>query len=666
MGTTQHLIRRGHFFHWRRRLPAQSTSFGVLQVSLRTTDPARARILARRLTAESDRMFEDIRRETLTPADARKWLNHVVSEEIARVRLDRSLIFADGGANPQADWAMATAWQMLAKHSVNAELEDEDIAALIQQGRSEMDIHQLEITLDMLGQEVRSEPRIRKMARAFNELIGREDDLPAPMLLLLRKLFIEGRAAAWKVIPEDQGPEIANDLAADLAADFLRSERDAFLAPLAPWDGLSRAASPVAVPPTPEPVAPPPAPVAVELSPAATTRAMPSDPAPQSALQSHEPTHAAPVEPAPRNLASEPSFDPSISAVIERLVIQKSRAGVSEATQRQYLSFGALFIQITGLSDVRAVRQGHVMQFRATLQQMPKSWGKSPTDAHASIADLMEKARSLPKDQVGIAPGTLNRHLSHLAQMLEHATREGLHVDGEVMPRRLTLPEDRRNRDKNASFRPSELERLFNHSIWQGCKSERHRNSPGDLVLKYGLFWIPLLVAYTGAEREELAALSTEDVRVEDGIHYLAIEENANRGVKNFTSTRKVPLHEHLIELGFLAHVQQAKRRANDLFPELRPAGHSKQDRRKKYGDRIYYAFDKALEKALDGNPRNLCLHSMRHYVRDYLALDPTVPDKVRYDLISHEGADEDTRTYGAESPLRHLQDAVNRLPRVF
>ena len=58
-------------------------------------------------------------------------------------------------------------------------------------------------------------------------------------------------------------------------------------------------------------------------------------------------------------------------------------------------------------------------------------------------------------------------------------------------------------------------------------------------------------------------------------------------------------------------------------------------------------AWSEVLKKVFDGNPRELCLHSMRHYARDQFALDPSIPEKIRYDLIGHEATDVDTRTYG-------------------
>lgn len=175
MGHTLHLFRRGDTYQWRRRLSSPSTISCVLQVSLRTTDLRRARILARRLTAESDRMLDDIREETLTPAEASAWLRHVVAKEMARVRKSRDTIFANGGADTRADWAMATAWRMLAQRSVNVELADEDIEDLRRQGRSgicyttikdEWNVKKIELLVS-LGYEVKVIEEIEDGVRTY-------------------------------------------------------------------------------------------------------------------------------------------------------------------------------------------------------------------------------------------------------------------------------------------------------------------------------------------------------------------------------------------------------------------------------------------------------------------------------------------------------------------
>ena len=70
-----------------------------------------------------------------------------------------------------------------------------------------------------------------------------------------------------------------------------------------------------------------------------------------------------------------------------------------------------------------------------------------------------------------------------------------------------------------------------------------------------------------------------------------------HRGVKTFSSERLVPIHEHLIELGFLRHVVDMRQRgATALCPELIATNDSQS-----FGDKIYYNWAKALVLQLDG-----------------------------------------------------------------
>ncbi len=62
--------------------------------------------------------------------------------------------------------------------------------------------------------------------------------------------------------------------------------------------------------------------------------------------------------------------------------------------------------------------------------------------------------------------------------------------------------------------------------------------------------WAPWLCAYTGARISEMTQLRGEDVTTKDGIHYLRITSDA--GSVKSGQYRDVPLHPHLIELGFL------------------------------------------------------------------------------------------------------------------
>ena len=68
--------------------------------------------------------------------------------------------------------------------------------------------------------------------------------------------------------------------------------------------------------------------------------------------------------------------------------------------------------------------------------------------------------------------------------------------------------------------------------------------------------WVPLLGAYSGARVGELCQLRGEDVRQDDGIHYIRITPEA--GTVKSGMFRDVPLHDHVVGEGFLDFVKKS------------------------------------------------------------------------------------------------------------
>jgi len=81
--------------------------------------------------------------------------------------------------------------------------------------------------------------------------------------------------------------------------------------------------------------------------------------------------------------------------------------------------------------------------------------------------------------------------------------------------------------------------------------------------------WVPWLLAYTGARVGEMAQLRKQDVRREEGHWIIAIDLDA--GTVKTDEARKVVIHEHLIELGFVEFVDQAP--DGHLFLKVTPGG---------------------------------------------------------------------------------------------
>ena len=105
--------------------------------------------------------------------------------------------------------------------------------------------------------------------------------------------------------------------------------------------------------------------------------------------------------------------------------------------------------------------------------------------------------------------------------------------------------------------------------------SVRHRRKAGDRMLGFEKDeaatilraaarainpihrWVPLLCAQSGARVSEVCQLRGEDVRREDGIWFMHFRPEAG-GLKNPSSERKVPLHPHVIDAGFVVFVERS------------------------------------------------------------------------------------------------------------
>ncbi|WP_192021727.1 tyrosine-type recombinase/integrase [Shewanella sp. WPAGA9] len=75
--------------------------------------------------------------------------------------------------------------------------------------------------------------------------------------------------------------------------------------------------------------------------------------------------------------------------------------------------------------------------------------------------------------------------------------------------------------------------------------------------------WVLLIAIYSGARRSEITGLKVSDIRFdkESNRHYLWIAEG-----KTKAATRRVPIHQKLLDEGFLSYVSQCD---DSLFPEL-------------------------------------------------------------------------------------------------
>lgn len=154
---------------------------------------------------------------------------------------------------------------------------------------------------------------------------------------------------------------------------------------------------------------------------------------------------------------------------------------------------------------------------------------------------------------------------------------------------------------KRRAFNQEELQKIFD--------SEYYRNAEYNRAYQY---WIPLIAAYTGARINEIAQLNIEDIKTDkDGIAFFNItadDEDDSKSIKNEESKRVIPVHQKLIDLGFLDFVKSREGKENQNLFDIKKA------RADKYGKVPATWFNqKYLRGYLKLDDPAIVFHSFRH-----------------------------------------------------
>lgn len=118
-------------------------------------------------------------------------------------------------------------------------------------------------------------------------------------------------------------------------------------------------------------------------------------------------------------------------------------------------------------------------------------------------------------------------------------------------------------------------------------------------------------------------------------IPYFDVRPNQNRGLKNASSKRIIPIHSALIQLGFFEYIKTLRATgAKDLFPDLKPAKGGY------FGGKLYKGWKPIMDEQLGSAGTGKTFHSWRHRFVSLLRSNPNVAKDVVQDLVGHTAND--------------------------
>lgn len=167
--------------------------------------------------------------------------------------------------------------------------------------------------------------------------------------------------------------------------------------------------------------------------------------------------------------------------------------------------------------------------------------------------------------------------------------------------------------------------------------------------------WLMMLGLYTGARLNELCQLQCTDLKREDGIWYLSIDDAAEdddegeQSIKTEGSRRHVALHPAIVESGFPAFVG---RRQGRVFADL------EFDEMQGYGKAASKALNKHIRVLIPD--RRKVFHSFRHTFKS-LARNAGMPEDVHDFLTGHSGGHVG-RDYGHGHGLKLALEEIKKI----
>ncbi|MBR0553836.1 site-specific integrase [Stakelama marina] len=308
-----------------------------------------------------------------------------------------------------------------------------------------------------------------------------------------------------------------------------------------------------------------------------------------------------------------------------------------------------------------AVNSENLKRLDQWFDKLPITFGKSPADraanmtferAHARAIERVE-AGDLAGDGIGLTIPTCNKHYRKIAQIHEFL-RSKLKDLPELNTSEFIQPDRKDERAARTRYTVEQGQAIFALPPWTGCA--------GDIIIHDSLFYVLLLVWYTGARREEICKLRIVDVDHVSGIWFLRIDTTETGRVKNTSAIRCIPIADELVRLGFTHYVEALKAAGETLvFPEIEPADGTKRKR----GDVFYKLWWIYLAPLIPGLLRGQAMHSARHMVSDELK-QQAIFLEFRNDLLGHKtnGGEGATR-YPSAAALRTVLAIVNRIPVV-
>lgn len=237
---------------------------------------------------------------------------------------------------------------------------------------------------------------------------------------------------------------------------------------------------------------------------------------------------------------------PTLQKIVEQYTKDHETAWTAK-TRLEYASYYRLLLDVIGDRMASTIDRDTVRDLRDTLTRLPSNLYKK----HPGMS--IQQVLSIP-DLKPMSITTVNKLLTLFGSLMRHCVKEGYRKDNPTEG--LKVKQNRRADEERKAYTREDLSKIMSALPSPAVQPER--------------YWIPMIGMYSGMRLGEICGLHVADIKQVDGVWCFDVNEEDDKRLKTESSTRLIPIHSKLVDLGFLRFVDNMRSKMSvRLWPSL-------------------------------------------------------------------------------------------------
>ena len=264
--------------------------------------------------------------------------------------------------------------------------------------------------------------------------------------------------------------------------------------------------------------------------------------------------------PEPKDEVNEKVETILISKLIDEYIEETERQkGLREKTIVEYKSVLLMMVEVIGDVPINELSQKHGRLFSSTLEKLPPRRKSDGRFKNKSIKEIVQMDVQNTMDT-----RTINTLIQRCSSWFNWVIRKGYYEDRNIFHGKSIPSKKGKNDITRQPYNEEQLKLIF---------SKNYLNKTLNSVspCRYVFYWVGILGLFHGTRLQETTQLHINDIYPLNKIWVIDINDNTkDKKLKTTNSKRIIPLHQTLIDLGFLEYLKIIEQKGKErVFHEL-------------------------------------------------------------------------------------------------